>query len=470
MFGDIFMKNLLSIILVFILMLNILVISTINTNAWEHYLTTKEGNVIFITEDINNEIGLEDYYIFGYLGDTNNDEEITILDATAIQHNCAELLSFRYDEDILADVDGDNLVCILDATEIQRWLARISNNNYISYTLFSNAQIIKPKDTFDEISKMITNNGEYVRSSYCISHHEETAYRNFDFSISYITNKQKIVISYIIHYNEVETVSSSYVEIEKNNPYFYFSIMNYNSSFLEYICDGYGIYSDMDLINDKELKLNCVNYESTWNKPDLVFVYQASCADLYNLFDFADAFLSNYISGSIYDTIYTTKSLSVGTPPVPHKEYSFSELAMKIILDGKHIPSSQDYTLYLKDTSYSISLSYYPLENKININTTHWNSNGFTYDEVNIYKETSGFYFCSLEYNRTTDSVLFETLGTAKLIDADTNTFSLNCTDLESDIYSDFSEVEDKVVKGINNLLLLTDFFYRNYPIREFLK
>ena len=59
------------------------------------------------------------------LGDVDEDGEVTILDATAIQRKLADLPNKSYNE-ALADCDGDNDIAILDATAIQRFLAGLS--------------------------------------------------------------------------------------------------------------------------------------------------------------------------------------------------------------------------------------------------------------------------------------------------------------------------------------------------------
>lgn len=54
------------------------------------------------------------------IGDTDGDEEITIIDATLIQRQLAAIPVFAFNEEA-ADVDGDGL-SIIDATKIQRYL------------------------------------------------------------------------------------------------------------------------------------------------------------------------------------------------------------------------------------------------------------------------------------------------------------------------------------------------------------
>ena len=64
------------------------------------------------------------------LGDVDRDEEVSILDATAIQRKLAGLPVQSYDE-AAADADQDSEVSILDATAIQRYLAGLPANKLI---------------------------------------------------------------------------------------------------------------------------------------------------------------------------------------------------------------------------------------------------------------------------------------------------------------------------------------------------
>ena len=62
----------------------------------------------------------------GKLGDADNDGEVTIIDATAIQRTIAGLDQYPFVEQ-QADVDNDHSVTVVDATYIQRYLAGLSH-------------------------------------------------------------------------------------------------------------------------------------------------------------------------------------------------------------------------------------------------------------------------------------------------------------------------------------------------------
>lgn len=64
------------------------------------------------------------------LGDVDGDGEVTIVDATTIQRQLADIPSSSYNASV-ADVDEDGSVTIIDATFIQRWLAGLPSNEKI---------------------------------------------------------------------------------------------------------------------------------------------------------------------------------------------------------------------------------------------------------------------------------------------------------------------------------------------------
>ena len=65
------------------------------------------------------------------IGDPDQDDEVTILDATLIQRSLADLAELSKIQQYLADADGDGDVSVLDATAIQRWLADLPTSELI---------------------------------------------------------------------------------------------------------------------------------------------------------------------------------------------------------------------------------------------------------------------------------------------------------------------------------------------------
>lgn len=63
------------------------------------------------------------------LGDTDLDNDVSILDATLIQRHLAKLTTLSDDQYLAGNVDATDDLTILDATYIQRWLAKLSVND-----------------------------------------------------------------------------------------------------------------------------------------------------------------------------------------------------------------------------------------------------------------------------------------------------------------------------------------------------
>lgn len=65
------------------------------------------------------------------LGDADCDGVVTVLDATAIQRDLADIEKLGKIAEILADADGDGVETIFDATSVQKWLASLPCPNGI---------------------------------------------------------------------------------------------------------------------------------------------------------------------------------------------------------------------------------------------------------------------------------------------------------------------------------------------------
>lgn len=89
------------------------------------------------------------------LGDTDMDQDISILDATNIQRHLAKLITLSDDALLCADVDWDFTVNILDATNIQRYLAKLSCPDGIGEEL---EEITPPEPTVPVETVTITLN------------------------------------------------------------------------------------------------------------------------------------------------------------------------------------------------------------------------------------------------------------------------------------------------------------------------
>ncbi len=75
--------------------------------------------------------------VHGFMGDADNDSEVSIMDATEIQLGVARLISMSEIISLLADGDGDGEVSIMDATEIQLYVAQLPTYGVIGRILYT---------------------------------------------------------------------------------------------------------------------------------------------------------------------------------------------------------------------------------------------------------------------------------------------------------------------------------------------
>lgn len=87
-------------------------------------LSDVEG--VYHLEDSYTEVPMDQIdKVYGYWGDVNNDGDVNVKDATAVQKNVAQLHLLRSANLYLADANCDGAVNIKDATEIQKHTAEI---------------------------------------------------------------------------------------------------------------------------------------------------------------------------------------------------------------------------------------------------------------------------------------------------------------------------------------------------------
>jgi len=95
----------------------------IDTTAGEGYVafdSTEFGTFIFSANGSDVRAAL--------YGDAENNNELTIVDASFIQRHLAHIDTFSEQQLLIADADKNHEITILDATQIQRWLARLSSS------------------------------------------------------------------------------------------------------------------------------------------------------------------------------------------------------------------------------------------------------------------------------------------------------------------------------------------------------
>ena len=92
-------------------------------------ISSAEVNSKYIVSDIEGgDKTITDTYCYGYIGDADCSDSITVRDATTIQKHVANLLELRDTNAILADVDFSDNINIKDATTIQKWVVGLPVN------------------------------------------------------------------------------------------------------------------------------------------------------------------------------------------------------------------------------------------------------------------------------------------------------------------------------------------------------
>jgi len=95
---------------------DIIVVYGYSDSAAETYSNENNFTFVALDKEPDDEI---------VVGDIDNDNEITVFDATSVQFCVAQLVEFSEKQTLAADTDNDGSVSVLDATRIQMYVARI---------------------------------------------------------------------------------------------------------------------------------------------------------------------------------------------------------------------------------------------------------------------------------------------------------------------------------------------------------
>ena len=252
-----------------------------------------------------------DGYIYGYVGDVDGDDDVTIFDATAIQMHIAQLELIMPTQQLLADIDDDGEITIMDVTEIQLYAAQLSESQRIFHILYSPFDNFDPMlDTFDDIVNCVLENGFYDDTEDCYSlavlYEEETG------------NQVYATVDYYEHYGELNFHSTTYiaelnecmlvnVTINKGSKKFHFDSCYYGEDYIIYEAEG-----------TSELKnLTPESYEFDTKFDSFYSEYGVTSADIedamnqmfiINLYT-GDELLVDYIVGSTIDLVYDVTKL-----------------------------------------------------------------------------------------------------------------------------------------------------------------
>jgi hypothetical protein len=106
------------------------------------------------------------------MGDVDNDDTVTVVDATRIQRVLASIDQKGEFYDVVGDVDQDKNVTIVDATVIQRFLASLPNKNALINVRVGGGSgqpvvnptqpVVTPTEAYDDPDSFPTEDGFYT--------------------------------------------------------------------------------------------------------------------------------------------------------------------------------------------------------------------------------------------------------------------------------------------------------------------
>lgn len=264
------MKRILSFVLVLATLLSVAVLSTsAATSGVKYYFSEKPY------EDVNPINGR----VIGYMGDTDGDGSVSVMDATEIQMWAAQLVTLSDDAKELADVDMDASVSVMDATEIQMWAAKLVESYVITYTLYTEAPSDSASTTFDfdKTVAYVIANGDYDEE---YGDYSFTYYLNEDDyldSLYFIWDPSDNSLYIGMHTSDYETLSMESTSViiyedEVEDEFFFSSDKVTFADFeSEAVCE-YDVYGYAFITGEKNFEF-AIDNTSIENREDATYTY-----------------------------------------------------------------------------------------------------------------------------------------------------------------------------------------------------
>lgn len=214
---------------------------------------------VFFSDKPYEEVTNDKATVYGFLGDSDGDGDVSIIDCTAIQLYLADLGSLTSNGMMVSDVDRDGDVSVMDATEIQLWKAYLSSNPNISRSVYhlpfnTNSN----DDVFEIIASRIMENGEYDEEtdSYSVLFSRGLNFLN----VSYFRGADNIHVSSMTLGEDLAKATSSYMYIYHNESSFQFSSFEYNEDFDPvFMAKGEG---QINYFSPYKISTSCTTFES----------------------------------------------------------------------------------------------------------------------------------------------------------------------------------------------------------------
>lgn len=250
------MKKIISILLTIVIICSI---TAVSVSAAKVDLSETSTAQLFYSDEPYADITPVKGFVYGFIGDSDGDNGISIMDATAIQLHIAQIELLSENNQALADVDFDKNISIIDATEIQLFIAQLSENPYITHTLYEDDYI---EYTFDQIANYIKTYGYYdSEEGYYYTYYEPTNINDADYNLFLTYYPEYNCIDFFGTYYQISTdiYVDTYISIYRGNPAFWFGTTLYDEDYV--YCDAFG---SAELVDDVEMifDIDCTDFES----------------------------------------------------------------------------------------------------------------------------------------------------------------------------------------------------------------
>ena len=218
------MKKLLSLTLALVTLLSF---ATLSAGAVNADVADTSANYLVSTKEYET-ITTANAKVYGFIGDTDGDKEVSVMDATKIQLYMAKLATLNSTATLLADTDRDGEVSVIDATAIQLYMAKLSKNSYIAHTLY---EIVSSTISATEAQKQVVNyikaNGKFDADLNWYTIYEDDYDSGISTGLIYSVDDNEIHIA-CDTYADTSTVHTFIsVKLDKTTEYDYNSILAY---------------------------------------------------------------------------------------------------------------------------------------------------------------------------------------------------------------------------------------------------
>lgn len=291
------MKKLISILLAIAIVCSI---SAVSVGAAKIDCTETSTPQLFFSDEPYADITPVKGFVYGYIGDTDGDDTITIMDATSVQLHIAQIEVLSENTQELANVDFDEEITIMDATELQLFIAQLSENPYISHTLYEDDYL---EYTFDQIASYIKTYGSYdSENKYYYTYYEPTDLDDKEYSLFLAYYPTDNCIDFYGQYYQISTdvYVDTYMSLYRGNPAFWFGTTLYDDN--NVYADAFG---SAELIDDTEMTFDveCTDFTSDYYS-DFSEIENFSTTQFKIAIEVADEFLWEYIDRYVYDIFW----------------------------------------------------------------------------------------------------------------------------------------------------------------------